>query len=254
MPLKRLTPIIKDLGYLRLWQDELEEIVALVRQQLSYDTIVLESDGNELDDVVVDLPKLGRRVRYFSVNVTRKPDRDGKVPREVLTVSLQRNRCKLEATNPDAATRGVISDIQDIAQRCRRVPLWYPDLGKLTSSPSTPPQSAASPQISSVDFGWLMLFVASIVGTIIGALAVSGAVTFGNSNYRLPLGPSLAILVPSAIILLALFIGVAFSRTVLFTGTRQSAPTFWQRNRAGIIINVVVAAAFYLLGLLTAHA
>lgn len=247
MPLKRLTPTVKDLGYLRLWQDELDEIVTLVRQQLSHETIVLESDGNELDDVAVDLPKLGRRVQYFTVEVTGKPDGGGEAPREILTVGLTRKRCKIEATNPDVATRGVISDIQDIAQRCRQLPLWYPQLGIIFSS-----RSPNSP-IRVREFGWLLLFFTSVLGTILGALAASGNVTFGNSNYRLPLGVSLAILIPSAIILMALLVGDIFSRTILFTGTRQGAPTFWQRNRAGIIINVVVASAFFLLGLLTAH-
>ena len=82
MSLKRLTPIIKDLGYLRLWQDDLDEIVARNRQQVSHATIVHESDGNELDDVAGDLPKLGRHVRYFSVKVTRKPDTNDEKPHD----------------------------------------------------------------------------------------------------------------------------------------------------------------------------
>jgi hypothetical protein len=68
----------------------------------------------------------------------------------------------------------------------------------------------------------------------------------------LSLGASLALLVPSAIILLLLLAGESVSRTILFTGTRQNAPTFWQQNRTNIIISVVVAAVFYLLGLWTA--
>jgi len=251
--LKRLTPTIKDLGYLRLWQDELEEIVALVRQQLSNETIVLESDGNELDDVAVDLPKLGHRVRYFTIKVTGRPDEGSEVPREILTVSLTRSRCRIEATNPDVTTRGVISDIQDVAQRCRRVPLWYPQMNIFSLSPPAALQGTASSQVGARELCWILLFALSAAGTIIGALAVPGTLTFGSSNHRLPLIASLAILVPCATILMTLLVGDALARTILFTGTRQGAPTFWQRNRNDIIINVLVAGAFYLLGLLTAN-
>jgi hypothetical protein len=251
--LKRLTPTTKDLGYLQLWQDDLEEMVLLVRQQLSSETIVLESDGRELEDVAADLPNVGRRVQYFTIKVTGKPEEGDEGSREILTVSLTRDRCKVEAMNPDAATRGVIGDIQDIAQRCRRVPLWYPHAG-FFSLRSTPGEqaSAYTQQMSAVALGCVLLFAASCVGSIIGALAVSGELTFGSSKSRMPLGGSLGILVPSAIILIILIIGEIFSRTTLFTGTRQNAPTFWQRNGASIIISVVVAAVFYLLGLWTA--
>jgi hypothetical protein len=87
---------------------------------------------------------------------------------------------------------------------------------------------------------------------IIGILGVFGLLR--NGSHGLTPGWSLVVLVPAALIFMMLAIGDALARTVLFTGTRQGAPTFWQRNRAGIIIAVVVAAAFYLLGLLTAHA
>lgn len=250
MSLKRLTPTIKDLGYLRLWRDELEEIVALVRQQLGNETIVLESNDNELDDVGADLPKLGSRLRYFTVKVASKPEDGTGVPREILTVNLK-NRCQIEATNPDVTTRGLIGDIEDITRPCRRLPLWYPNFSG--RSPISP-ESVASRQATTAETGWTLLLALSIAGTVFGALTTSGSVTFGSSNHRLALGWSLAILIPSAIILMALLAGNFLSRTILFTGTRQAAPTFWQRNAAGITINVVVAALFLLFGWLIAHA
>lgn len=252
--LKRLTPTTKDLGCLRLWQDDIEEIVLLVRQQLSNETIVLESDGNELEDVAVDLPKLGRRVQYFTVKVTGKPEDDGEGPRNVLTLNLTRDRCEIEATNPDAGTRGVISDIQNIAQRCRRVPLWYPhDYFSVTTFSTSSLVTASRIDVNVLALCSLMLLIASAVGTMIGALSIPGILTFGSSLYRLPLSESTAILVPSAIVLIVLSVGVILSRTILFTGTRKDAPTFWQQNRASIVIGVVVAAVFYLLGLWTAN-
>lgn len=41
--------------------------------------------------------------------------------------------------------------------------------------------------------------------------------------------------------------------TILYTGTRAEAPTWWQEYRSHIGIGVVTAAVFYGLGLLTAH-
>jgi hypothetical protein len=248
--IKRLTPTIKDLGSLRLWQDEVDEIVTFVRQQLGNETIVLEADGNELDDVVADLPKLGRRVRYFTIKVTGKPDAENEPPRELLTITLRRSRCKIEATNPDVTTRGVISDIQDVAQRCRRLPLWYPQMGIFSSESPSILQIAPSSQASGVQIFTILLFAFSAAGTFIGALALPGELTVGSNDHKVSVGVSLAVLIPSAVIFIATIIGDALSRTIIFTGTRQGAPTFWQRNRAGIIINVVVAAAFFLLGLL----
>lgn len=246
MSLKRLTPTTRDLGYLRLWQEDIEEIVLFVRQQLSNETIVLESDGNELTDAAADLPKLGRRVQYFIIKVTGKPEEGGEGPREILTVTFTRERCKIDATNPDAGTRGVISDIQDIAQKRRRLPLWYPHLGMFTR-----PQTAVSAQMAVLQLVWMLLFVGSLFGTALCALAASNTVTVGT-NPKLSLAGSLAILVPCAIFSLWIFVGEGISRTVLFTGTRKDAPTFWQQNRTNIVISVVVAAVFYLLGLWTA--
>ena len=250
--LKRLTPTVKDLGSLRLWQDEIDEIVTLVRQQLSNETIVLEADGNELENVAVDLPRLGRRVRYFTIKVTGKPDDGTEVPLELLTITFRKNRCKIAATNPDVTTRGVISDIQDLAQRCRRLPLWYPRLGILSSEYPVTPQDSHSSQAQAGWFFAVLLFVLSAVGTFIGALALPGTLTAGNNNQRLSEGVALSILLPSAAVFIVMITGEILSRTIIFTGTRQAAPTFWQRNLAGIIINVVVAAAFFLLGLLIA--
>jgi hypothetical protein len=39
----------------------------------------------------------------------------------------------------------------------------------------------------------------------------------------------------------------------LYTGTRAEAPAWWQEYRSHIAIAVMIAAVFYLSGLLTAH-
>jgi len=57
----------------------------------------------------------------------------------------------------------------------------------------------------------------------------------------------------AAAVLASVIVGVARTSTILFTGSHQEAPTFWQQYRGHIAIGIVIAAAFYLLGLLTAR-
>ena len=140
MALKRLTPTIKNLGYLRLWQDDLAEIIALV-QRLENVKITFEADKYELLDGEADLPslpvKLGNRLRYFTIKATQSvilgiedglPDNQPPDGKEILAVRLARNSCQIEAADPDLQTGAVINLIEEKARKCRRVPLWFPRL------------------------------------------------------------------------------------------------------------------------------
>jgi hypothetical protein len=73
VPLTRLKATVKsyDLGYLRLWRDDLAEIVRLVRQ-LDATRVEIHADAYRLDDVETDLPdpRLGPRLSDFSVTAT----------------------------------------------------------------------------------------------------------------------------------------------------------------------------------------
>ncbi len=129
--------------------------------------------------------------------------------------------------------------------RPRQFPRVCPEVGRSSSAisrrtarrtphlwPGTPEHRAAELSLG------LCLALASLARLLVmsllksgycGFLAASNALTFGN-HHALSLLESLAILVPSVIILLLLLAGEGISRTVLFTGTRRDAPTFWQQT------------------------
>src|SRR5690349_4637770 len=128
MPLRRLTPVVNrhDLGVLRLWRDELAEIVTLI-QQLDDVELRIEADGYQLDDVDGDLPQIGKpRLGEFSVTAARATymsveDEIRRGSGRHLNVRLSKNSSYVEGTDPDPDMRGVISDIQTLTAKCRRL-------------------------------------------------------------------------------------------------------------------------------------
>lgn len=230
MPLKRLTPVIKqyELGSLRLWRDDLVGIVELIGQLNG--TVNIEADNYAVEDVEDDLPEIGQRLNYFSAAVTDVGE--GTTQRQLLRLRLSRNYCYIEAADPDAETRGIISDIQSLAERRRRLPL------RLTA------------------------FLASRSGPVLAisvlfalALTTGAALSLGEFHLSRPGWFILALLMSTIGLLLSggLLVGFVRSSTIIFTETRAQAPTWWQKHRSEIAIHVVVGVVFFLLGLLTAH-
>jgi hypothetical protein len=230
MSLKRLTPVIKryELGSLRLWLDDLAEIVASISQLNG--AINVEADNYAVEDVENDLPEIGQRLNYFSVAVNKVDE--GAAQRHLLRLRLSRNHCFIEAADPDAETRGIIGDIQSLAEHRRRLPL------RLTA------------------------FVGSRSGPVLGILVLftlalaTGATLFLEKFHFPQLVWFILVLFMSTIGLLlsgGLLVGFVRSNTILFTETRAQAPTWWQEHRAEIAIHVVVGVVFFLLGLLAAH-
>jgi hypothetical protein len=260
VPIKRLIPTYKFLGFLRLWRDDMAEIVALT-QKLDGVRTTLEADDCELTDVEVDLPRLGKRLRYFTLKAVTSARGDAHtssevlVPaEEVLTIHLAKLGCGLEASNPNTQTKGVISDIEELAKRCRRIPLWFPRLtapqpfGKNSSGPSGARKGAA-------EVTWGFLLTLSFVSILVAALGpfLYYSPAHGHGHILLSAGIAIAIGIPAALLFGFIIFSISKSATIIYTGTRADAPTFWQRNGTNIIIAVVIAAVFYVLGLLTQH-
>lgn len=257
MPLKRLTPTVKNLGHLRLWQDDLAEIIAIV-QKLKDVKITLEADKNQLTDGEADLPslplKLGNRLRYFTIKAMQYgihgfenglPDNQLPEGKEILVVRLARNNCEIEAADPDLQAVAVINLIEEKVRKCRRVPLWFPHLR--LAGPST---SAAE--------SWAGVIVGACVAYLFLAGISMGSYFNGHPGQQIiPWPGSIAAGIPVAVLLLGFIATAARARTILLTQTRANAPTFWQENRTAIAINVVtnvvIAGAFFLLGLTVAH-
>lgn len=257
MALKRLTPTIKNLGYLRLWQDDLAEIIALV-QRLENVKITFEADKYELLDGEADLPslpvKLGNRLRYFTIKATQSvilgiedglPDNQPPDGKEILAVRLARNSCQIEAADPDLQTGAVINLIEEKARKCRRVPLWFPRLWVVG-----PPATAA-------EFWGGLIAIACVAYLFFAAISMGSYFRRDPGQQVIPWPWSIGTGIPVAVLLLGFIAIAARRRTILFTQTRASAPTFWQANRIAIAINVVtnvvVAGIFLLLGLVIAH-
>jgi hypothetical protein len=264
MPLKRLTPLVNrhDLGVLRLWRDELAEVVKLI-QQLDDVELRIEADGYQLDDVDTDLPQIGKlRIEEFSVTATRptytyKGGAMHAGEGKYINVRLSKNGSYVEVTDPEPDMRGVVSDIQTLIAKCRRLPLWSRPLienastGTVSSSTTTTRVVAAR---SAQDIPTLAVIL-TLVSFIASGLAwISVGQHVSHMNVPIIKWPASLI---TGIIAIVIFIPSAFilsrSRTIIFTGTRAQAPTWWQRHRADVGINIIVGLLLYLLGLLTAH-
>jgi hypothetical protein len=250
--LRRLTPDIRrsDLGYLRLWRDDLAEIIDLVRQlkgaEIGLEAGVPKWDGErhslvayglgDLDELV----GLGKRLSYFSITATRAAPADT-TPHQLLKVQCAREGCWIEATNPDAEVRGVIGDLKSFAMAHPLIPSCYP--------PSL---------FSNVDYSFsgrvAVTFSIPIVVLIGGGIILAIFSSFWKHAPSAVTG-LLAILTIGLPVMLVLA-GAPFlirPTTILQTATRAEAPTFLQRRGGDIVIGFVIAAVFYVIGAVTSH-
>jgi hypothetical protein len=278
MPLERLEPEVKRyvLGPVRVWQDEIAEIVRLV-SQLPDVALWIESNGYRLTDVKTDLPALGAKLRYFTVRAEQVPPSGMTVSLPVVkfSVTLDRQSCVIEATDPNLEMMGLIQSIQSLLGPCRRLPRWLsPSLFSIMTDFNTSNAPAAMAPVVSLSpapaaglsvsvirstrnndasaLGLLLLMGSLALAIIFAVGAIQHLVHYhGKPIIAWPL--SISVLVPCLIPLAALIVGASRSLSLLFAGTREDAPTFWQRKRSDIAINIVVGFLFFLLGLLAAH-
>lgn len=196
----------ENLGYLRLYRDDLRLIVDHVLS-LPGVRIELEADNIRLNDVGADLTDIGDRLSYFTLQAYRETT-------QVLSLRLTRNRCTLAAASPDPQTRGVIAAIEDIARQRRRVPMWFPRI-------SRHPEDAAARwgTIVSVILT-AYLFIALFLR--VGYGPKSEAPAPGHSVFPKPV--TIGTTIPAALILLFIIISSARSRTILRTSRRAESP------------------------------
>ena len=236
VPLEQLTPVIKrtDLGHLRLTQDDLVEIVRLVRK-LPGAEVLIESDNNLLSDVAADLPQLGTRVGYIKVRALRPDGTHGMA--EVLSVNLAKAHCEIIATDPDLTTEGLISALQAATRGRRRLPSWLAAYFRILGR-----EPYVSPPIAAV------IALGALVAGVLGITSIAQRSQRGITGPLILWPASLFTTIAMLVVLGALALGWSRMRTVIFTATAGRAPTFWQQHRAHIGIDVAVAAAFFGLG------
>jgi len=255
--IKRLSPTVTKLGYLRLWADDLQDIVGIV-EKLGDVSVMLEADHTLLTDVEADLPKIGSRLDYFTIRAARNLDTiantttvavslPGSIGRivmpkdsEILRVHLAKNGCRVEAIEPDFQTSAVMGMIEKKVREFRRVPLWVHPIYWVQ-----PPEDPASGLAT-------ILLALSISGIVIGAISLN------LSSGLIPWPGSLILTTIAGLVAIGALIGGIRARSVLITATRAMAPTWWERNRDGFIVGMVTGLVTGLLAgvilyLLTPH-
>ena|SRR5438034_1182526 len=241
MPLERITPVVRrfDLGSLRITQDELAEVVRLVREFPDVE-VQIESESNKLTDIREDLPQLGPRVSYISI-VASRTNAENNEPSEILGIRLNAIQAIISTTDPDSTALGLIEFIKSAVADCRRMPMWLWKIFRWSVSSQGQREPAFIPAF---------LTLAALILGIVASLAVSGAATgsHGTPLFDWPL--SIILVIMSGVLVVVCISGLVLSRTIILTATRAAAPTFLQRHRADIAINLIVGALFFLLGLL----
>jgi hypothetical protein len=132
-----------------------------------------------------------------------------------------------------------MASIEEYVADKRRVPEWFPHMNGRSTWATT----------------WLVLTILSAFWCLIASNAFYNSVAGKHlkNGYVIPLPVAIGATAVAFSIIIMTLIGSALARNLLYTGTQSQAPTFWQKNRAGIIIAVLVAAVFYLLGAVTPH-
>jgi hypothetical protein len=250
--LRRLTPDIRrvDLGYLRLWRDDLAEIVDLVGQlndvKIDLEAGVPKEDGDRHSLVAYEvgdldeLLRLGKRLSYLSITATRTVPADA-TPYQLLKVYCAKEGCWIEATNPDPEIRGVIGDLKSFAEAHPLLPSCYPPSWFSNVDYSL---------MSRVGFTFIIPIVILVAGGVI--LAVVSSVWKHAPSAVTGLLAILVIGLPAMLVLAGVLFLVR-PTTVLQTATRAEAPTFLQRRGGDIAIAFVIAAVFYVVGAVTSH-
>jgi hypothetical protein len=222
-----------------MWRDDLAKIAALMGQ-LNNVHIEIEADKCGIDDIDKDLAEVGKRLSYIEIKAL---ETDTVTP-EVLRVRIAKDRSYIEAANPSPETRGIISDVEEEARRCRTFPLSLTRVVRSRTDSGGYFHGGLALLLGGGGAIWV-----TVAAVAVGQYAIHGY--HRHVDIRWP--GSLIQLVAASIVVI---LGVALwerGRTLLFTGTRSEAPTFWQRHKWDIAINLVVGGLFYLLGLLTSH-
>jgi hypothetical protein len=214
----------ENLGYLRLWRDDLRQIVDQVRS-LPGVRIDLEADNIRLDDVETELPHLGDRLSYFTLKAYREKQAtgandlgaaytiasDGLAPAEVLSLRLtEGGGCTLSTNSPGPEVRRVIGAIEDIARQRRRVPMWFPRV-------SRHPEDSAD-RWGTIVFAILLAYLFAVLFVRVGFGPESAAPAPRQSIFPKPL--TIGTTIPAALILLFIIISSIMSRTILRTSRR----------------------------------
>jgi hypothetical protein len=206
MPLRPSEPrtVTREFGPVRLWRDDLAEIVAVMRQVSP--ELTLETDAYTLDDVdeLID-------VKEMQVSAFRATSSDGRV-----RLILGRKDASISADDPDLLTRGMLGEIQRLADRRSRQRLRHKVF-------------------------WWSFALSGFAAFVWSCSLGGGRATSSLVVYLAVLGGGLGIWIH--------FLDSPRQRAIIKTRTRAEAPPWLIRNRDALVTNAVVSAVFLVIGI-----
>jgi hypothetical protein len=196
-----------------MWQDDIAEMVAVIRQAVPEGEIDIEVDGCKAEEVA-DLAQLDSP----TVQALIVTDRAKK-----LTLELSTAQCLIKVDDPDLVTKGAVSEIIRIAGRCRR---RY--------------------------FAWVRAMALIYVGLVLAFgvfLVVAAAIGYSSfvDDFQTIEIVGIGVYLPLAAIVM--FRPEVVSReSVLYARIRKDAPTFWMRKRDDLFLTAVASLISLILG------
>lgn len=224
MALRRTEPhtVARELGYIRLWRDDLAEIVFVMRQVAP--DLTLSTDTYDLDSVD-DLAKIGEE----SIAKFVATSADSRIHFEVGP-----RRSYIFAVDSDLLTRGMLDEVQRIARRRPRrlVETWNKPALRISS-------------------GLILLAVAIPL-----AIGFERAGVFTGSGDRLPGWLAWSVVAATAAAAAA---GAASGRSQradlakISTRLYVEKPPWLVRNRDALVTNAIVSFVFLIIGIVVGY-
>jgi hypothetical protein len=210
MPLRRTQPntVHRDFGSIRLWRDDLAEIVSIMREGTP--SLSLQADAYSLDDID-DLTDLeGNRITAFRAAS----------PEERILLNLGADSAFISADDPDLPTRTLLEEVYRIATRRRR---WLP--------PKYP----------------VRIISATICVAGLAVLGLSSGI-LDHAPSWIFWAAAISSLVALPAGLMAELIGDSRPKAIISSSTHAEEPPWLERNRDALVTNAIVSLVFLLIG------
>ncbi|GAA1799957.1 hypothetical protein HC028_16690 [Planosporangium flavigriseum] len=207
------TYVTYDLGWVRMWRDDLAEVVQILSALGGTTTL---SAGDYTLDSVDDLATLSQPVVsdfMLIVNQTRA----------VLT--LDGRIARLEMKNPDLTARGAAAEVARVARRCQRRGAFFIQRRWLLGAVAILVLGATYAVIEALGAVSKSLQWSAVA--VVAVLLIFNQATHGKPAW--------------------------LRRAVIYTRTRSEAPPFWERKRDDIWIAVVSGFVFLVLGVVVGY-
>jgi hypothetical protein len=212
MPLTPLSSFeeARYLGHIRLWLDDLDSMVKIVREAVS-DKVVIVVDGHFNADEVEDIARQYESPRLKSFLVRARESG--------VTLELSKNVAVLRLGKPDLTIRGMATEIERLTRARRR---------------SIYPYRLIFVALGFASFGFGLSLLA---GSALGDPSVPLSVLLGL------FGGILSVLLFGGFPQLR-----GGSSAIIIAKAKEDAPPWLQRNKDALVTNAIVSAVFLVVG------